>query len=88
MLRLLPICTLACIAACASTEPRADRSVPAKTAANTAAWCPQSAFRVPARAEQCATPGRVFSRDDIDRTGEPVLGKALQLLDPSITAHH
>ena len=44
---------------------------------------------IPAKPGTCVTgaPGRSYSRDDIDRTGQPTLGPALQMLDPSITVH-
>ena len=29
--------------------------------------------------------GNSYSKDDIDRTGQPTLGPALQMLDPSVT---
>ena len=88
MLRLLPICILACLAACASAGPQADKFQPAKTVASTAATCPQSGSRLPARADQCSTPGRTFSQADVERTGQAQVGDALPLLDPSITVHH
>lgn len=42
---------------------------------------------IPAKPGTCVTgaPGRSYSRDDIDRTGQPTLGPALQMLDPSVT---
>ena len=42
---------------------------------------------IPAKPGTCLTlaPGRSYSKDDIDRTGQPTLGPALQMLDPSIT---
>jgi hypothetical protein len=44
---------------------------------------------IPAKPGTCITgaPGRSYSRDDIDRTGQPTLGPALQMLDPSVTVH-
>ena len=44
---------------------------------------------IPAKPGTCVAgaPGRSYSRDDIDRTGQPTLGPALQMLDPSITVH-
>ncbi len=42
---------------------------------------------IPAKPGTCLTSaaGRSYSRDDIYRTGQPTLGPALQMLDPSIT---
>jgi hypothetical protein len=45
------------------------------------------ASRIPATGTQCSAAGRSYSSDDIDRTGAPTAGRALQLLDPSITVH-
>jgi hypothetical protein len=33
-------------------------------------------------------PGRSYGRDDIERTGETDIGRALQRLDPSISRGH
>jgi hypothetical protein len=35
-----------------------------------------------------ASPGRTYSQQDLERTGEVNVGDALQLLDTSITVHH
>lgn len=45
---------------------------------------------IPAKPGTCVAvaPGRSYSRDDIDRTGQPTLGPALQMLDPSVTVQH
>lgn len=41
---------------------------------------------IPAKPGHCLTAhGNSYSREDIDRTGQPTLGPALQMLDPSIT---
>ncbi|WP_266180996.1 hypothetical protein [Dyella humicola] len=42
---------------------------------------------IPAKPGTCLTSavGRSYSQDDIYRTGQPNLGPALQMLDPSIT---
>ncbi|HEY2622585.1 MAG TPA: hypothetical protein VGI53_04025 [Dyella sp.] len=42
---------------------------------------------IPAKPGTCLTgaPGRSYSKDDIDRTGQPTLGPALQMLDPAVT---
>ncbi|MFC4728261.1 hypothetical protein [Coralloluteibacterium thermophilus] len=38
----------------------------------------------PRQARDCARPGRAYSREDIERTGETDLGRALERLDPAI----
>ena len=42
---------------------------------------------IPAKPGTCVTgaPGRSYSKDEIDRTGQPTLGPALQMLDPAVT---
>jgi hypothetical protein len=41
------------------------------------------------RAGECSSaPGRTYSDEDMERTGQTNVGDALQLLDPSITVHH
>lgn len=41
---------------------------------------------IPAKQGSClAVPGRSYSRQDLQNTGEPTLGPALQKLDPSVT---
>jgi hypothetical protein len=88
MFRELLICAVvsAC-AACASTsQPRLD----AKTADASQQPCAAaSASRIPAKPGHCAPfPGRSYSQQDIDRTGQSQVGDALPMLDPSITVHH
>jgi len=43
---------------------------------------------IPAKKGECLpVPGRSYSKQDIDATGETTLGPALQRLDPAITTH-
>ncbi len=49
----------------------------------------RSASRIPTPAGGCSiTPGRVYSQQDVERTGQTSVGDALGMLDPSITVHH
>jgi hypothetical protein len=49
----------------------------------------ESGSRIPAKAGNCPSyPGRSYSQQDIDRTGQSQVGDALQMLDPSISVHH
>ena len=44
--------------------------------------------RIPAKKGHCLpVNGRSYSQQDLQRTGEPELGRALQKLDPRITVH-
>jgi hypothetical protein len=87
MFKTLVICAVASasLAACSTTSPR-----PATTRTAEAA-CPlnSTASRIPARPGQCsASPGRTYSNEEVEQTGQTDLGSALQMLDPSISSHH
>lgn len=46
----------------------------------------ETGSHIPAKKGQCLpVNGRSYSQEDLRRTGEPELGRALQKLDPSIT---
>jgi hypothetical protein len=87
MFKNLLICAVvsASVIACSATTPARPDS---RTAA--AAPCPQNtASRIPMRPGECSsTPGRTYSNEDIERTGQTNVGEALQMLDPSISVHH
>jgi hypothetical protein len=87
MFKNLLICAVvsaAAIACSTTAPPRPDN----RTAA--AALCPQNtASRIPMRPGDCSsTPGRTYSNEEIERTGQTNVGDALQMLDPSISVHH
>jgi hypothetical protein len=88
MFRNLLICTVvsASVVGCASSsQTRPDT----KTAAAAPACALQTGSRIEAKPGDCpAYPGRSYSQQDIDRTGQTQVGDALQMLDPSITVHH
>jgi len=44
-----------------------------------------TASRLSPSGQPCSAPGRVYSDQDIQRTGATTAAEALQLLDPSIT---
>jgi hypothetical protein len=88
MLRILLICAVVSASAmgCSST-PQARPDAPA--AAMTRPCALGSASRIPARPDQCSpSPGRTYSQEDVQRTGQTNVADALQMLDPSITVHH
>jgi hypothetical protein len=86
MIKSLALCAvvLASAIACSTTAP------PRTAAAAATRPCPQdSASRIPMRPGECSSsPGRTYSNQDMERTGQTNVGDALQLLDPSITVHH
>jgi hypothetical protein len=87
MFRTLIICAVvsASAVACSTTAPRQD----AKTAAAAPQCRQDSSSRIPLRPGECsATPGRTYTNEDVERTGQTNVADALQLLDPSITRHH
>ena len=90
MLRTLLICAVVSASAvgCSSTpQPRSDAPAAAATATRPCAL--GSASRIPARPDQCSpSPGRTYSQEDVERTGQTNVADALQMLDPSITVHH
>jgi len=87
MFKNLLICAVvsASVIGCSTTTPARPDS---RTAA--AASCPQNtASRIPMRPGDCSsTPGRTYSNEEIERTGQTNVGEALQMLDPSISVHH
>ena len=89
MFKNLLICAVvsASAIACSTTAPSRPDS---RTAATTTP-CPQqnTASRIPMRPGECSTvPGRTYSNEEVERTGQTNVGDALQMLDPSITVHH
>lgn len=68
-------------------EPASDiaASEPDTRSARLDRFCPDAtASRIKRHNGRCSTPGRVYTRDDIDRTGATTAGDALSKLDPSI----
>jgi hypothetical protein len=90
MFRTLLICTIvsACAAACTSTGTRNDTT--AATVKPVSSNCVISGTRIVQKGAECSQgfPGRSFSQEDLDRTGDTNAADALQKLDPSVTVHH
>ena len=88
MIKSLLICAAvaASAVACTTTAPTPTRTA----AATTTQPCNQdTASRIPMRPGEClSAPGRTYSDQDMERTGQTNVGDALQMLDPSITVHH
>ena len=69
--------------------PPAEAEDPANAVATRTArldrFCPDAtASRIKRQRGSCSSPGRVYTRDDLDRTGATSAGEALSKLDPSI----
>jgi hypothetical protein len=87
MFRELLICTV--VSACAACTSTSQSRPDAKTADASQPCSLATGSRIPAKPGQCSSaPGRSYSQQDIDRTGQTQVGDALQMLDPSITVHH
>ena len=76
----------ACLVGCAHMAP----PMQAKANSSPPPGCvfPGTATRLPERPSECAAFGRSWSQDDLRRTGQTDVGQALQMLDPSVSAHH
>lgn len=77
---LLALLALATLAACAG--PGARTSPPADTLAGTPYCLSETGTRI--RSEHC-TPGRSYSREELQRTGSFSAGDALTRLSPSFS---
>jgi hypothetical protein len=86
MIKALLVCAVAAVSAVACSTTAPSRSA---SAATTPQCVQNSASRIPTRPGECSSaPGRAYSGQDIERTGQTNVGDALQLLDPTITVHH
>lgn len=88
---LISVCLGLSLASCASGRVARDtaKSPVAESAAPAQALrCPRSddATR-PAAALDCSGPKSVYTKTDIDRTGESTVGGALQNLSTTLTVH-
>jgi hypothetical protein len=89
MFRTMLLCTVSAFAVACATGP--DSRTDANSAANAKQpiTCVKSGSRVLTENDPCSNlPGRSYSHDDIDRTGQTNAADALQMLDPSVTVQH
>jgi len=89
---LIAVCLGMSLVSCAGSPaaPGTAKSTVAAAAAPTGpVGCvsPGGTTPAPAPAPNCSAPGTVYSRTDIDRTGQPTVGAALQNLSPALTVH-
>jgi hypothetical protein len=81
---LLGTCTAALLAACAAAPPAPDVVV-GRTAAAPRLNCLTTGTRITLKEGECAAvAGRVYTQDDLQRTGAIDTAQALRMLDPSI----
>jgi len=80
---LIGTCASALLAGCATQGP------PRQSASAVGPGCVSDTGSRLARSQPpCSTPGRAYSGDDLQRTGEINVGDALQKLDPAVTVQH
>jgi hypothetical protein len=81
---MMAVC-LACATGCATTGSRVPADSRVASAAAPELSCNQTGSRIRLKDDSCPIgPSRVYSREDIERTGAMTLGEALRLLDPAI----
>jgi hypothetical protein len=89
MLKALVLGTLTAglLAACAATPPAPDTVVADRTAATAPRVnCLTTGTRIALKDGECANvAGRVFSQDELQRTGAINTAQALRMLDPSLS---
>lgn len=78
-----------CVAACAHT-PAAPAQAKATSTPPPGCVYPGTATRLPQSPSGCAAFGHSWTQDDLKRTGVGAIDAAqgLQMLDPTVTAHH
>jgi hypothetical protein len=79
-------CVALGMAACAGA-PSASQQPKAAAAQPPAGCVAASASRLPQDPNACGGFGSSYSKDQLDRTGQPYLNDSLRMLDPSITTH-
>ena len=85
---LLGACLVLPLAAC--TTPSATREPPKSAAlapVGTAGCVADTATRIPMTQGDCAGFGRIYTQEDLLRTGAADTGQALRLLDPALSVH-
>ena len=85
---LIAACLVLPLAACttrsATREPPTSASL---ASARTPGCVSDTATRIPVMQADCAGFGRIYTQEDLLRTGAADTGQALRLLDPALTVH-
>ena len=74
-----------CLAGCASNSSIPDATRHARTSVPPAICAADTASRISPGSPQCAVIGHTWTQEDMKRTGATDAGRALDLLDPTIT---
>jgi len=87
MTKSLALGALALILAACATAPVSPDKAASANAKPPAGCVGQTATRIPVKdgSTACAGFGNTYTQDDLNRTGQWDLGRALPMLDPSIT---
>jgi hypothetical protein len=74
---------------CAATPQNVNSASPSSAVMAKDTYClTATGSRVKVAQPNCEGYGRTYTGEDIQRTGSPLTGDALALMDPSITVHH
>jgi hypothetical protein len=79
-------CFLGLLSACATGHDQ--RSASAAAPDHGPMCVSATGERMPAKSGSCSVYGRSWSREDLERSGQPDVGQALQQIDPSVTVQH
>jgi hypothetical protein len=88
MFRTLLICAVVSASALGCSTTPQPRPVTQAAATSSRLCSVSTGSHLPKPNECGASPGRSYSEEDIQRTGQTNVGDALGMLDPSITVHH
>jgi len=80
---LTGVCLVVLLAGCASAP---QKQAPTAQADAAPTGCLATGSRVPRDRNECASMGRSYSAEELQQTGHIDTARALQTLDPSITA--
>jgi uncharacterized lipoprotein len=78
-------CLALLLAACSSAPPKPDQA--SANAPPVGCVSSNTATRLPPKPTDCTAFGSTYTKQDLDRTGQPYVGDALRMLDPSVTVH-
>ena len=90
MLKRLVIgaCLVLPLAACTTPSPtREPAQLPAFALGPTVGCVPDTATRLPVRAQECGAFGQSYTGEQLLRTGSQDVSEALRLLDPALQVH-
>lgn len=77
------------VAGCAHTPSAPSHETASAKSATPVGCAPETATRLPQRPSQCAAGfGHSWTQDDLKRVGTIDVASGLQLIDPTVQAHH